>query len=303
MAAINNIEDFLKVVREDAGVRSAVRREILTEDLLGLPRQFEELLKTQNALRQDTNALQETQNAILDTLAVLRAQGEMKVSLRGEIGALRDDVGKMEASLRGEIGALRDDVGKMEVSLRGDIGALHGILRQQQRDFGRFRGHYAVEAATSNRAAIAGMFSQRRCMRKTAITVLDSAALDNMLNENYNAIDALGLEDAIWETFTTSDLIFKVAARQSSIPGFYIAVEASFTGNDNDVSKATGYAKILRCATGWNAYAVVAAVRLDRDINRSRIIDDFVKYIEANDEKAAFWYQLVEEDLEPEDPR
>ena len=115
MAAINNIEDFLKVVREDAGVRSAVRREILTEDLLGLPRQFEELLKTQNALRQDTNALQETQNAILDTLAsVLRAQGEMKVSLRGEIGALRDDVGKMEASLRGEIGALRDDVGKME---------------------------------------------------------------------------------------------------------------------------------------------------------------------------------------------
>ena len=39
MTTIDNIEDFLRIVRQDEGLRSAVRRELPTEELLNFPRE------------------------------------------------------------------------------------------------------------------------------------------------------------------------------------------------------------------------------------------------------------------------
>ena len=65
MTTIDNIEDFLRIVREDDEIRSAVRRELLTEELLELPARVASMSKTQDAML-------ETQNAILRDLADLR---------------------------------------------------------------------------------------------------------------------------------------------------------------------------------------------------------------------------------------
>ena len=50
MTTINTIEDFLRVVRENEELRSAVRRELMTEEVLALPGQFAVMLKTQNSM-------------------------------------------------------------------------------------------------------------------------------------------------------------------------------------------------------------------------------------------------------------
>ncbi len=42
MVAINTVEDFLRVIRQDDELRSAVRRELLTEELLAMPQRFAE---------------------------------------------------------------------------------------------------------------------------------------------------------------------------------------------------------------------------------------------------------------------
>lgn len=270
MTSINTIEDFLRIVRENDDLRSAVRRELLTEELLALPDRFSEMLKTQNAmleeqrsLRQDSDSLQKTQTAMLETQnAILREQA----------------------------------------ATRRDIQALHGMFRRQHDDFARFRGNYAIDAARRNSYQIVRPFFRQKGMRRVEFSTLDSTVLNGMLSENYEALDALNFSDDTLNSFPQADLVISVTDRMDSTQRFYIAVEASFTGHNHDVLRATDRARILRCATGLEAYAVVAAVRLDQHVDRVLILDSIEEYLKADDEETALWYPLSESGLEPQDP-
>ena len=122
-----------------------------------------------------------------------------------------------------------------------------------------------------------------------------------MLDEHYDAVSALNLRERAWLTFDVPDMTAEVTARRSSTPGFYIAVEASYTGNTEDLRRATDHAKILRAATGKDAFAVVAGVRIGPDI-RDKVYHDITDFIYVNDEDTALWYQLTEAHFEPFDP-
>ena len=74
------------------------------------------------------------------------------------------------------------------------------------------------------------------------------------------------------------------------------------TGDKSDVDRSIVRAKIVAAATGLDAYAVVAAVRLDSAIE-SRVVDDAEEYLKSDRGSVAFWYEIVEEDLEPPSPR
>ena len=284
MTSINTIEDFLRVLRENDDLRSAVRRELLTEELLALPGRFSEMLETQNAmleeqrsLRRDFDSLQKTQNAML----------EEQRSLRQDTDSLQKTQNAM----------LRE-----QVTIRRDIQALHGMFRRQHDDFARFRGNYAIDAARRNSYQIARPFFRQKGMRRVEFSTLDSTVLNDMLSENYEALDALNFSDDTLNSFPEADLVISVTDRMDSTQRFYIAVEASFTGHNHDVRRATDRARILRCATGLGAYAVVAAVRLDQHIDRVRILDGIEEYLKADDEETALWYPLPESDLEPQEP-
>ena len=319
MTSINTIEDFLRVVRENDDLRSAVRRELLTEELLALPSRFSEMLKTQNAmleeqrsLRQDTDSLLKTQNAMLEDLKSLRRDSDSLLktqnailedlkSLREDSNALRRD----SDSLRDTQNALLETVAtilKENSETRRDIGALHGMYRRQHDDLARFRGNYAIDAARRNSYQIARPFFRQKGMRRVEFSTLDSSVLNGMLNENYEALDALDLSDDTLNSFPEADLIISVADRRNSTQRFYIAVEASFTGHNYDVRRAADRARILRCATGLDAYAVVAAVRLDQHIDRDYIHENITTYLGENSENDALWYELPETGLEPPDP-
>ena len=269
MTTFDTIEDLLRLVRENEEVRAALRREVLTEELLALPAQFIAMQETQASMQQ-------TQNAILERLASLQERQNSMLETQNVI-----------------LEELRE--------MRGDISALHGMYRQQHEDFGRFRGNYAADAARRNRGEIAQVFARLRGMRYLRVRALDSDERSDLLDEHYDAVTALNLRDRAWQTFDVPDLVAEVTARRSSAPGFYIAVEASYTGDIEDLTRATDHAKILRAATGRDAYPVVAGVRIGPGI-RYRVFEDVTHFIHINDEDTALWYHISEAHLESPDP-
>lgn len=266
---INDSNDLLRALRANEDFQRAVRRELLTDDLLGIPAQLVETSKTQSAildelkdLRSNSNALQEAQNAILDTVAtLLRDMGEVKTDTR----------------------------------------AIHGMYRREHEDLRRFRGNYASHAARTDRYEIVRAFARQLSLRRVRYSVLDHDALDTVLEENYDSLDTQGFSDDALNSLPSADLIIEVSARRSSTPGFYIVVEASFTATDKDITRAAERARILRCATARDAYAVVAAVRLAPNIEGA-VIASVERYLEAVDQTAAYWFPITEENMEPPDP-
>ena len=123
-----------------------------------------------------------------------------------------------------------------------------------------------------------------------------------------SVVESLQLRDRAWRTFLNPDLIAEVRALGSapdSTPEFYIAVEASYTGEKEDIERATDHAKIIRAITGLRAYPVVASVELDDQIDQqtqSRFYEDIEQFFEASGEDSAFWYRLDSADLKPEEP-
>ena len=84
MATISTIHDFIRLLRENEEWRDAVRRELLTEELLELPQRFAEYVvandKRMGHIEQDVAATKETVGGLQDTVGRLQRSVD---SLRG----------------------------------------------------------------------------------------------------------------------------------------------------------------------------------------------------------------------------
>ena len=122
-------------------------------------------------------------------------------------------------------------------------------------------------------------------------------------------MESLNLGARARRTFLRPDMIAAAVdlyAGDDAEPEFYITVESSYTGDAGDLKRATDHARIVRAVTGLNAYAVVAAVVLDDEMDpetRSRLYDDVDKFVDAHDESASLWHRLDSADLRPPEPR
>ncbi len=114
MTTIDNIEDFLRIVREDEGMRSAVRRELLTEELLELPARVasmsktqDSMLETQNSLLKDLADLRKTQDSILETQnSILETQNFLLKDL-ADLRKTQDSMLETQNSLLKDLADLR----------------------------------------------------------------------------------------------------------------------------------------------------------------------------------------------------
>ena len=290
MTTFDTIEDLLRLVREDEEIRAALRREVLTEELLALPVQFVAMQETQASMQQTQASMQESLVAMQETQASMQ---KSLVVLQERQNSILETLASLQETQNSILEEMRET--------RRDISALHGMFRQQHEDFGRFRGNYAADAMKRNSGEIARIFSRLRGMRYLRIRVPGRDERSDLLDDHYDAVTALNLRERAWDTFDVPDLIAEVTARRSSTPGFYIAVEASYTGDTEDLLRATDHAKMLRAATGQDAYAVVAGMRVGPSI-RDSVFVDVTHYIHIDDEDTALWYQLSEAHMEPPDP-
>ena len=273
MTTLNTIEDFLRVVREDAEIRAAVRRELLTGELLSLPQRVSALTEHVSGLTERVSGLTE------------------------RVSALTERVNALTESIE----VYKEATDQQFHIVVNRLDRQHEMYRRQHDDLARFRGNYAIDAARNSDAEIAGLFAQLRGMLLIQVRSLGKDELDAMLNDNLDAVEALRLRDRAWLTFPKADVIAEVTERRNSGPGFYIAVEASYTGGIEDFLRATDHAKILRRITGQDAYAIVAGVRKSPSVG-SGVLDNIEEFVAGNDEDTAFWHQLEEDGLGLSDP-
>jgi len=286
---INTDADVIRVIQENPRLlieaiaahpelRAEVRRAVLTDELLAMPEQLAQVIKTQNEMLR-------TQDEMLRSLA------ETRESL-AETRATQNEMLKTQNRILEEL-----------VDIRKDTGALHGMYRRQHEDFGRFRGNYAIDTAKRNVGDIALLIAKSSAhgFNRVSVRVFSQADINDFLDENYDAIDALRLRERAWTTFLTGDIIARITERMGNGRGFYIAVEASYTADLEDAQRAIDHAKILSCEGDMVAYAVVAGVRKNLSVE-GILYEDVERFIRAGDEDSAFWFQLDLKDLQPDQP-
>ena len=107
------------------------------------------------------------------------------------------------------------------------------------------------------------------------------------------------------DLFYNGDIIAEASHRKSRDTIFFIAVEASYTVNADDVIRASDHAKMLRAVTRHEAFAIVSGVEVNSRIGETysqRIIPDLTEYLESDQDDAVFWFKLADRSLEPPPP-
>ena len=300
---INSTEDFLRVLRENEEFRLAARRELLTDDLLKLPLEFSEH-RTDVDKRFD--AVQE------DIRDVRRDMDERFDAVQEDVQGVKRDMDRRFGAVDGRFDIVDqrfDSVQEDFQVVRRDIDGLGNSFRREVRAQSSFRGAYAQREGVASTLEIAGLFADWLKIRRIKTNPVSRQTLLAWLENNMAVVESLQLRDRAWRTFLAPDLIAEVRALGSapdSEPEFYIAVEASYTGEKEDLERATDHAKIVSAVTGLRAYPVVVSVELDDQMDaqtRSRLYEDIERFFEANDDNSAFLYGLDSADLRPEEPR
>ena len=271
MATINTADDLIEVLRNDGRVRSAVRRELLTDELIAMPEKVDKLVGSMTAMQESQIAMQESLTAMQNS------QAEMQKNI--------------ESLTEGQAAATEHR------------SKLHTLHRQEHDALHRFRGNYAVDAARRSRFEIAEAFAQLDSVERINVDVLEEAELRTMRDKSLGALNSMKVGNKALNAFPAIDLALRVTEMEkSSGLEFYVVVEASYTGTSDDIERAAVRAQILGAITGRKAYAVVAAAKPNRGLE-GRVVMDPGEYVASDDGSGAFWYQIDDKELQPESPR
>ena len=140
------------------------------------------------------------------------------------------------------------------MELPAKFDRLQEEVRQITTDLAPIRGAHARDAA-------------QRAVRRIARIV--NCRLQEQLNDDdlYDFTannDTTGITPEDLKSFENADIVLRASHRDSG-EIHYIAVEASFTGGEDDTRRALRNARYLTRFTGQPAHAVVAALRLTQE--------------------------------------
>ena len=270
MTTISTTDDLLRAARENAEFREAFRREILTEELLELPRRFAEYAAaTDDRLGRIEALIAENSKAIAEN-----SKG---------IAALVDNTEAMNRRLD---------------SMERNIESLHGMYSQQHNDFDRFRGAYAENAARKEDGVIASKIARERGNRVRTIKRLTHEDMYAIFDEAIERDLLDGIDDESQDRFANADDAILVTERGRARAQFYVVIEASHTAHENDLTRVANHAKVIERVKGIAAYGVVAGVRIGQDMPMERLLDP-ATLVQAKNPNAALWYLLRTQDMDP----
>ena len=221
---INSFQDILNAMERDPALRDALRRFILTEEVLALPAQVKALTEAVEALVNESRELRAGQEQLRADVGELRAGQEQ---IRADVGELR--VGVVE---------LRTNVGR----LGGDVSHMMGT---------GYEGTVARVADRLVRREL-GLTSPAVVMRGRGNTAtppmpeIDQAAEAGKIT--WNESDDLVMADVIVR-----------ATGQDGAP-VYVVAEISITVQERDRVRAQRRAALLEKATGVTTIPVVIGV-------------------------------------------
>ena len=302
MVTINTAEDILTALRSDPELLRQVRLAIITDDVLALPKQVQSILQTQsetladiadlrriqNEILADIADLRQTQNRILEDTADLRqTQNEMRQTQESMLQTQNEilaDTADLRQTQNGML-QTQESILQTQSEILRHLENLHTRFGRMDHDFRNFRGNFAETAARKSAFDIAILISEANgldLVYSSVETLNQNARVQLVDNRQFAALPL-----ATRRSYAKADVIIRAATSDGST--FYIAVEASYTCDGRDTTRAMSHSRLLTQFTGKQAFPAIAGVRLDRTIQ---------PLLDSGD---IFWYPVEEEEMEPEE--
>ena len=269
MTVIHTTDDLIRLLNENDEFRQAVRRHVLSDELIQLPERLAKFeIRVESFIDEQRQFNQHMETEIGELRQFNKEQRQFNQHMETEISELRQfnkEQRQFNQRMETEIGELRQ-------------------FNKEQRQFnqrmensiGELRGNTARQVVSTHFIEIAeGMGFQCKgiLMRADLVQMLTHSERDDIPHGDR-------------QSFFRADLV--VEATDSDDAMHYIAVEASYTADQRDTSRAQRNAALLTRFTGHPAHAAIASVRNVHEIQS--LIDDGTVY----------WHTLDSDDFTPE---
>ena len=297
MATINTSDDILRVLSENPEWKAAVRREILTEELIDLPARFERFVaKTEqfiqdqlqfNADQLQFNADQRQFNAKVD---VFIAKTEQFIQDQLQFNADQRQFNAKVDVFIAKTEQFIQDQRQFNANQREFNAKVNDFMERTDQQFARVEQRFGrIERDISN---MRGEYARNRAVREADYIAQDmglqivQTLTEADISEMLRTADTTDIATAELRSFRRADMI--IAALDGEAAPHYIAVEISNLADDRDTRRAIRNADYLTRFTGCPAHPAIASVRNDERI-RGVIGSGQV-----------YWYELEDRDAQPE---
>ncbi len=242
---INSFQDILDAMERDPALRDALRRHVLTEEILALPAQV--------------MALTDAVEALVNESRVLRAGQEQ---LSADVGEIRADVTALRAGqelLKADVTQLSEDVAE----LSSGQDELRAGVSELRTDVGRMGGDVSNMMGTDYEGTAARIADRlvRRELGLTNPTVVMRGRGMNATPTLPEVDQAAAMGKITWDEsddLALSDVIVRATEEDGSF--VYVVAEISITVQERDRIRAHRRAALLEKATGVPTIPVVIGV-------------------------------------------
>ena len=278
---IETFEDILAAMERNPGLRDAMRRHVLGEELLQLPAIVAELVQTVRDYMEATNQRQDRLEADVAELKAGQARLEGDVSeLKIGQARLEADVAELKAGqarLEGDVAELKTGQARLE----GDVAELktgQACLEASQTRLevtqatmqGQLNGltgtDYERKIARLSRRAVRRHLDirQARVIAGYTAAARDNHILPELLEQ---AAENRRISDEQADELDRSDLV--LLGQTSDASPAYAVIEVSLTIDEHDIDRASDCARTLAQATGSAVRPAVIGTAIS-DANRQR---------------------------------
>ena len=297
MPVINTPEDLLRLLDENAEFREAVRRYILTDELLRLPERFAQFVDRVDAFIEEQTGVNQRMDAFIEEQKGFnegqRASNEEQIGVNQRVDAFIEEqkaFNEQQIGVNQRVDAFIEEQKAFNEQQVGVNQRVDAFIEEQkgfnegQRAFdqrmetavGELRGNVARQIVGMYRREIAAgleLVYQRSLDRHELFAMLPP-------------ITTSGIARGDWHSFYRADLVLEATDREGHV--HYVAVEASYTADRRDTDRASRNAALLEQLNGQPSHAVIASVRNDHETQA--LVDDL----------GAHWYALDPTDFTPD---
>ncbi len=290
MTTINTTDDLLRALAENPEWKEAVRRAILTEELISLPARFDQFVTEQRQFNDEQGQFNDRIDRFVDEQGQFNDRIDRFVDEQGQFNDRMDRFVTEQRQFNDRIDRFVDEQGQFNdrieqfVDEQGQFNERmeQFVVRTDRRfvtladDISRMRGSYARAEAARYADAIVDEIGFQK------VRTLDPSELVRMTR----TADTSGITRGDLRSFHIADLVIEANDDKGDV--HYIAIEVSFTADHRDTDRAIRNARLLTRFTGHPAHAAIGSVRNDREIQ------------DVIDRRQVYWYELEERDPESE---
>ena len=269
MTVIHTTDDLIRLLNENDEFRQAVRRHVLSDELIQLP---ERLAKFETRVE---SFIDEQRQFNKEQLQFNDEQRQFNERVNRRFDSI-DKKLEEQRQFNERVERRFDSIDKKFEEQRKFNAEQRQFNQRMETAIGELRGNVARQVVNSRFLEIASGMGFRF---KGLLTRDD---LGQMIFQR----EISDIPQSDRRSFVRADLVVKGTDSEGAI--HYIAVEASYTADQRDTSRAQRNAAILTQLTGHPAHAAIASVRNVREIQS--LIDNGPVY----------WYALEPGDFTPE---